>query len=45
MQEMVNALMIEVFTEEGISPEQLFFYFNVVFIIMAIQEKKSKQEC
>ena len=43
--------MIEVYTEEGVSPEQVYFYFcffifififfflDVVFIIMAILEK------
>ena len=40
--------MIEVSAEDGISSGQVFllfcFFFAVVFILMAIQEKKSKQE-
>ena len=43
-----NASMIEVSAEEGISSGWVFllfcFFFAVVFIVMAIQEKKSKQE-
>ena len=39
MQEMIDASMMEVCAEEGVSPEQVFFYFAVVFIIMATQEK------
>ena len=43
VQEMIDALMTEVCTEEGVSPEQVFFLFcfslAVVFIIIAILEK------
>ena len=39
MQEMIDASMIEKCAEESVSPEQIFFYFGVVFIIMATQEK------
>ena len=43
VQEMIDALMTEVCTEEGVSPEQVFFLFcfslAVVFIITAILEK------
>ena len=43
VQEMIDALMAEVCTEEGVSPEQVFFLFcfslAVVFIIIAILEK------
>ena len=37
MQEMIDSLMIEVWTEEGASPEQVFF--AVVVIIMTNQER------
>ena len=37
MQEMIDSLMIEVCTEEGTSPEQVFF--AVVVIIMTNQER------
>ena len=37
MQEMIDSLMIEVCTEEGASPEQVFF--AVVVIIMTNQER------
>ena len=39
MQEMIDALMIELCAEEDVSTEQVFFYFAVVFKIMATQEK------
>ena len=43
VEEMIDALMAEVCTEEGVSPEQVFFLFcfslAVVFIIIAILEK------
>ena len=41
--------MIELCAEEAVFPEHVFFlflfFFAVGFIIMAILEKKSKQEC
>ena len=39
LQEMMDVSIVEVCAEEGISPEQVFFYFAVVFIVMATQEK------
>ena len=35
LQEMMDVSIVEVCAEEGISPEQVFFYF----IVMATQEK------
>ena len=39
MQEMMDVSLIEVCAEEGVSTEQVLFYFAVVFIITAAQEK------
>ena len=49
MQKVTDGSVIEVYTEEGVSPEQeyfnfcffifIFFFLDVVFIIMAILEK------
>ena len=43
LKELIEALMVNVCAEEGVSPEQVFFLFcfslAVVFIIIAILEK------
>ena len=43
IQEVINVLLIETCAEEGVSPEQEYFYFalffSVFFIIMSILEK------
>ena len=42
MQEVIDAMMLEVCTEEGVSPEKIIFilhFFAVAFLIIAILEK------
>ena len=45
MQEVISVVMIEVYIEERLYSEHVFSLFCFVFIIMAILEKKPKQEC
>ena len=42
LKELIEALMVKVCAEEGVSPEQVFFilfFFVAIFIIMPILEK------